>query len=70
MDKDNEEIVGWCSSVTRGEIITAIEGGASSLDDIRSATGACTVGRCRELSPKKRCCAPDIAKILKEFGKA
>ena len=67
---DDDKIICWCSNVTRGEIIKAIKAGAASLDDIRRMTGACTVGRCRELSPNKRCCAPDIAAILKEFKKA
>jgi len=60
------EIICYCSTVTKKEIIQAINDGAKTLDDIRKITKACTVGRCKELSPRKRCCSPDIAKILEE----
>jgi len=47
------EIICFCSNVTKGQIVQAISDGAKTLDDIRKSTGACTVGRCKELSPKK-----------------
>jgi len=47
-------MVCYCSNVTKGEILNAIRQGAKDINDIRSMTGACTVGRCKELSPRKR----------------
>lgn len=47
----NEEIVCYCSNVTKGEIVDAIHNGAKTLADIKEVTGACTVGRCKELNP-------------------
>lgn len=64
----HDEVICYCSSVTKREIIAAIENGAKSLQDIRGMTGACTVGRCKELSPRKQCCSGEIMKILKENG--
>lgn len=60
------EIICYCSNVTKEEILDAIANGAKTLEDIRKSTGACTVGKCKELSPKKRCCSPDILKLLEE----
>ena len=47
----NEEIICYCSNVTKGQIIKAMEQGAKTLNDIRKMTGACTLHRCKELSP-------------------
>ncbi len=48
------ETVCYCSNVTKGLIVTAIQEGAHSLEAIKIATGACTAGKCKELSPRKR----------------
>ncbi len=50
----DSSIICYCSQVTKGEILDAIAHGAKSLEDIRRMTGACTIGRCKELSPRKR----------------
>lgn len=50
----DDEMVCWCSSVTAGEIRQAKLAGAQTIDDIRRMTGACTLGRCKELNPKGR----------------
>lgn len=49
---ENHEIVCYCSNVTKGQIIDALEHGARTVNDIRKMTGACTVGKCKELSPR------------------
>ena len=49
----NEEIICYCSNVTKDQIIKAMEQGARTLNDIRKMTGACTLHRCKELSPKR-----------------
>lgn len=45
------EIICYCSNVTKGQILDALRNGAADLSDIKNMTGACTVGRCRELNP-------------------
>ena len=60
------EIICYCSNVNREKILEAIANGAKSLQDIRNMTGACTLGKCKELSPTKKCCSYNIIKILNE----
>lgn len=48
----NEEMVCYCSSVTKGQIIDALDHGAKNLADIKKMTGACTLGKCKEMNPK------------------
>ena len=50
----DEAVVCFCSGVTKGRIRAAIAGGARTLPDIKAVTGACTVARCKELSPRRR----------------
>lgn len=45
------EIMCYCSNVSREKILEAIANGAKSLQDIKNMTGACTLGKCKELSP-------------------
>lgn len=66
-EMSNKDIICYCSNVTNGKIVEAIKNGAKTLDDIRKMTKACTVGRCKKLSPRKQCCSPEILKILKEY---
>ena len=49
-----EELVCYCSQVSKGEILAAMRAGAKTLEDIKRATGACREGRCKELSPRGR----------------
>lgn len=44
----------YCSDVTKAEILRAIDNGARSLAEIKAVTGACTQGRCKEISPRGR----------------
>lgn len=60
------EIICYCSNVSREKILGAMANGAKSLQDIREMTGACTLGKCKELSPTKKCCSSNIIKILNE----
>lgn len=64
LDAPIDEMVCWCSSVSKQSILKAIEHGARSMDDIRKMTGACTLGRCKELSPRGRCCSKEIRMLL------
>ncbi len=48
------EVACYCSNVSKGQILEAIWAGARSLQDIKAMTGACIIGRCKELSPRGR----------------
>lgn len=47
---ENQEMVCYCSGVKKGQIIEALDNGAENLADIKRMTGACTIGRCKELN--------------------
>jgi NAD(P)H-nitrite reductase large subunit len=64
LDAPCDETVCWCSGVSKGVILEAKAHGARSMDDIRRVTGACTLGRCKELSPRGRCCSKEIMQLL------
>ena len=61
-----DEMICYCSNVSRQKILDAIQDGAKTLQDIREMTSACTLGRCEEFNPKKICCSTDIVQILNE----
>lgn len=48
---ENHEIACYCSNVTKGQIIEALENGAKTFADVKRVTGACTIGRCKEFNP-------------------
>ena len=48
------EVVCYCSQVTKVDILRAKEKGAGTMAEIKAATGACTQGRCKETSPRGR----------------
>ncbi len=50
----DDELVCFCSKVTARAIRQAKKDGATTVDDISRMTGACTLGRCKELSPRGR----------------
>ena len=58
------ETVCWCSNVSKHSILDAVQGGARTMEDIRRMTGACTLGLCKELSPRGRCCSKEIIILL------
>ena len=51
MEKD--EMICYCSKVTRADIIRALDNGAKNLSDIKKMTGACSLRDCKTLSPRK-----------------
>ncbi len=63
----NEEMVCYCSKVTKAKILDALDNGAKSLNDVRKMTGACTLGKCKELSPIGKCCSPEIIDIIEQY---
>ena len=48
---DSGEMVCYCAGVTKAQILEALDNGARNLNDIKQMPGACTIGRCKELSP-------------------
>ncbi len=50
----DDEYVCWCSCISKGEVLRAIQQGAKTIDDIRAVTGACTQERCAEKNPRGR----------------
>lgn len=64
LEAPDDEIICWCNRVTKGTILSAIKHGATSLEEIRLATKACTVGHCKELNPRGRCCSKEIKLLL------
>ncbi|MBI4797300.1 MAG: (2Fe-2S)-binding protein [Desulfarculus sp.] len=47
-------MVCYCSGVSKGQVLRAMEDGARTLEDIKALTAACTVAKCKELSPRRR----------------
>jgi len=64
---ENHELVCYCDHVTKGEIIAAMDRGAKTLKDIKQMTGACTSCKCAQLNPSGKCCAQDIAAVMREY---
>jgi NAD(P)H-nitrite reductase large subunit len=64
LDAPDSEIVCWCSQVTKGTILAAKRQGATTLEEIRTITKACTLGRCKEFNPRGRCCSQEIRLLL------
>ena len=50
----DQALVCYCSGVSKGRIRRAMAQGARSLADMKAATGACSLARCSELSPRGR----------------
>ena len=64
LEAPDSETVCWCSGVSKHSIVDAISNGSQNMEEIRRATGACTLGRCKELSPRGRCCSKEIKMLL------
>ncbi len=64
LDAPVDEIICWCSGVSKQTLLNAIKQGATTLPLIRTATGACTLGQCREKSPRGRCCSREIQILI------
>lgn len=64
LDAPDNEFVCWCAHVSAGTIRDAVRNGAKTLDDIRTMTGACIKGDCKNNNPRGRCCSVEIIKFL------
>ncbi len=47
---DNKMIC-YCAEVSEADIRQALADGANNLEEIKSKTGACTMGRCFKMNP-------------------
>jgi bacterioferritin-associated ferredoxin len=60
----------YCKQVTEEDVITAIENGARTFEDVRKATDIGGGGQCRITNPAGRCCSrnykPFIEKELRK----
>ena len=64
---NNDQLICYCDNVTTGQILEAREQGAKTLADIKRMTGACCICKCAELNPSGKCCAQDIALVMREY---
>ena len=64
---DMDKMICYCDNVTKGQIWEAMDQGAKTLADIKRMTGACCSCKCAELNPSGKCCAQDIAVVMKEY---
>ena len=68
VEEPNETLVCFCSQVSKGTVLEAIQNGASDVKSIQERTQAGVGGRCKELNPRGRCCHPDLKALLKIYG--
>ncbi|GAB4280773.1 MAG: hypothetical protein Kow0029_25580 [Candidatus Rifleibacteriota bacterium] len=68
VEAPEDSIVCYCQNVSKKKICQAIENGAKTVADITRLTGAGKGNQCLQLNPRKRCCHPDIDKILKLYS--
>ena len=64
---NNDQLICYCDNVTKGQILEAMEQGAKTLVDIKRRTSACCSCKCAELNPSGKCCAQDIALVMREY---
>lgn len=62
----DDALVCFCDQVTKKKVLKAMAAGARSLQDVEEVTGACRTKRCKELSPRKRCCSLEIKALLEQ----
>ncbi len=60
----DDERICYCIGITKGEIVAAVRAGASTLDEVKKATKACTGSDCKHTNPLKRCCSKEIKKLI------
>lgn len=64
---DNETVC-YCCNVDKQTIVNAIRNGAASERELVSRTGAGKGVDCKKLHPDKRCCHPDLRRLLEIYG--
>lgn len=64
LQAEDDATVCYCNQVTKKEVITLIRQGNSDLAVLKRLMGA-DGSRCPELSPRGRCCTPEIVRLLR-----
>ena len=62
------EYICYCDKVTKGDIVTAVFGGAKTIKSVIEVTGAMKNPNCQENNPKGMCCGADIMEVIKEYS--
>ena len=62
-----DKIVCYCKKVFKRPIIEAIKNGATSLEEIRDKTTACSGKSCRVTNPSGKCCGREIIDLIEEI---
>ena len=59
-----EEVVCYCSNVTKGDIIDAVAEGAETLEQVSTFNNAGSGTDCALKNPSGKCCREDIQAVL------
>lgn len=62
------EYICYCDKVTKGDIVSAVFGGAKTLKEVIVVTGAMKNPDCKKNNPKGICCGSDIIELIKEYS--
>lgn len=63
-----EDKICYCIGIDKETINNAIDQGASTLQELREATKACTGSTCKASNPQGRCCSKEINKLIQLKG--
>jgi NAD(P)H-nitrite reductase large subunit len=63
-DAPDDEIICWCTMVTKGQVCKAIADGFTTLDALHERLGILRGKQCAEKSPRGRCCCQEVVAML------
>lgn len=66
----DEQLICYCSRVSKGTIKQAIIDGASSVKELQDKTAAGVGTRCKELNPSGGCCHSDLRTLIEIYAKS
>ena len=64
---EDSDLICFCMEVDKQTIKDAILNGASTLKEIKECTKACTGSECKVKNPTKKCCSPQIIKLIELY---
>jgi len=67
-EKKMYEYICYCDKVTKGDIVTAVIGGAKTLKDVMAVTGAMEHSDCAKNNPSGKCCGNDILEVIEMYS--
>jgi bacterioferritin-associated ferredoxin len=65
-DKSDLSPVCYCSDLSRGEIINAVQNGCKSIREVRNFTKKKVTGHCQKRNPLGKCCKQVVLKTIKD----